>query len=60
MRFTEKDFKVRKALPAYEYIKGIETLCLSAGNQTPNLKTYVLCSGILYGLGEELLYEHFK
>lgn len=33
---------------------------MSAGNSKKNLKTYVLCSGILYGNGEDVFYNHFK
>ena len=33
-------------------MKSLETLCLAAGNKKPNLKSYVLCSGILYGQDE--------
>ncbi|KRX09632.1 P-loop containing nucleoside triphosphate hydrolase [Pseudocohnilembus persalinus] len=59
-KFTENDYTMRKALPKYEILKQIETLCLSAGNQKSNLKTFVLCSGILYGDGEDVLYNHFR
>jgi len=41
-------------------LKALETLCISAGNSKPNLKSYVLCSGILYGNGEDVFYNHFK
>jgi hypothetical protein len=35
-------------------------MCLSAGSSKKNLKTFVLCAGILYGMGELVFYEHFK
>jgi len=60
VRFTEKDLTLRKPLPNYEILKQIETLCISAGNSKANLKSYVLCSGILYGNGEDVFYNHFK
>lgn len=34
-------------------------MCLAAGTAKPNLKTYVVCSGILYGAGENLLHPYF-
>jgi adenylate kinase len=48
-RFSDKDYALRKPALAYEKIKSIETLCLAAGSVKPNLKTYVVCSGLLYG-----------
>lgn len=36
-------------------MKSLETLCLAAGNNKPSLKTYILCSGILYGQEEFVL-----
>lgn len=36
-------------------MKSLETLCLAAGNKKPNLKSYVLCAGILYGQREFVL-----
>lgn len=53
-------------MPEYEFLKSLETLCLSASVSKPHLKSYVLCSGILYGSfvipgdHEFSLYEHFK
>lgn len=41
-------------------MKTLETLCLSAGRSKPNLKTFVLCSGILYGKGEDTFFPLFK
>ena len=52
MRFTEADYTLRKPSQPYAYMKSLETLCLAAGNKKPNLKSYVLCSGILYGQDE--------
>ena len=59
MRFTDKDHSLRKPAPEYEQIKSIETLCLAAGKVKPNLKTYVVCAGLLYGEGETFLSEYF-
>jgi lipoate synthase len=30
---------------------------MTAGKNKPNLKTYVVCSGIVYGYGEDSLYD---
>lgn len=49
VRFSEKDYSLRKPDPSYEKIKSIETLCMAAGKVKPNLKTYIVCSGLLYG-----------
>ncbi|EGR27078.1 hypothetical protein IMG5_201950 [Ichthyophthirius multifiliis] len=59
IRYTEKDYTQRNPLPKYEILKSLETLCISAGNTKPNLKTYVLCAGIQYGNGEDVLYERY-
>lgn len=59
MRYTDKDYVMRKAAPEYERIKSIETLCLAAGNAKPSLKSYVVCSGILYGAGEETFSSYY-
>ena len=58
--YSEKDFTLRKPSTKYESFKSLETLCLSAGNSKKNLKTYVLCSGVLYGNGEDVFFKHFK
>lgn len=34
-------------------------MCLAAGTAKPNLKTYVICSGIIYGAGEKLFQPYF-
>jgi len=41
-------------------MKTLETMCLSAGRANPNLKCYVLCSGIPYGKGEDIFFSLFK
>lgn len=52
LKFTEADYTRRKPLPQYEAIKALETLCISAGNSKDKLKSFVLCAGIQYGMGE--------
>ena len=36
----------------------VETLALA--NTNPNLKTYIVCPGFIYGCGEDLFYDYFK
>ena len=50
---------MRKPDPQYEKMKSIETLCMAAGKVKPELKTYIVCSGVLYGEGERLLAPYF-
>lgn len=38
----------------------IETLALSAANSNPNLKSYIVCPGFIYGGGEDIFYDYFK
>jgi len=33
IKFTEKDYTIRKSNPKYEYYKSIETLCLSINHK---------------------------
>ncbi|KAM3146700.1 hypothetical protein pb186bvf_001230 [Paramecium bursaria] len=58
VRFSEQDYPKRRSLPQYEALRSVESLCLALNK--PNLKTFILCSGILYGMGEQTFYEHFK
>ncbi len=52
VRFTETDYTRRKPFPQFEALKALETMCISAGNSKPKLLSFVLCAGILYGMGE--------
>lgn len=58
--FRERDYFLRRTYTKYNKIKSLETLCLSAGKSKPNLNTYVLCCGLPYGLGEEVLFPILK
>ena len=60
VRFTDKDYTLRRPSPTYEEIKSIETLCLAAGKARESLKSYVLCAGVLYGNGEIVFKEYFE
>ena len=56
--FKEKDFIKRVPSPKFYHDKMVETLALS--NTNPNLKTYIICPGFIYGCGEDLFYDYFK
>jgi len=60
LAYDENDFLLRKAYPKYEGWKTIENLTISAGLNKENLEAYVICSGIIYGKGEEVLEYHFR
>lgn len=55
--YTDKEYNFRRALPAYEYLRSLENQTMAAGKTKENLTTYVLCSGIVYGNGEDSLYD---
>ena len=44
--YKEKDYTWRVPLTKYEIFKSLETLVLSVSKSRPELKSYVLCSGI--------------
>jgi len=65
--FKESQYYMRVPDPAFNHYKFLETLALSIGMPKPNEKpedkklfVYVLCSGLLYGNGEDIFYEYFK
>lgn len=60
INFKEKDFHLRIPNRRFAHFKTLETLALSSVKAQPKLTVYVLCSGILYGSGERIFYDHFK
>ncbi|EGR29553.1 hypothetical protein IMG5_153240 [Ichthyophthirius multifiliis] len=56
--FKESDYKLRQCSEKYIKMKRMEDLILSLKKE--NLKIIVICSGILYGLGELAFKNHFK
>ena len=58
--FRERDYILRRTYSAFQRVKTVETLCLSAGKSNPNLHAYVLCNGLPYGLGEDVLFPVFQ
>ena len=58
--FRERDYILRRTYTKYNKIKSLETLCLSAGKSKQNLNAYVLCLGLPYGLGEDVLFPIYQ
>jgi adenylate kinase len=58
--FKETDFHLRVPHADFEYLKTLETLAMSSVNTQPKLKVHVMCSGIRYGNGERIFYDHFQ
>ena len=58
--FYYKETEYEKRIPnsKYFYYKILESLALS--NNNPNLKTYVICPGFIYGCGEDIFFEYFR
>ena len=57
---TEDDRSLRRTFPKYQFLLSLEDQCLQANAFRPNLRTYVLASGLTYGNGEDLLFNFFK
>lgn len=58
--FKDKDYVLRVPSKKYYHYKMIETIALAAANTNPMLKTYIVCPGLIYGMGEDIFYEYFK
>ena len=58
--FYYKDSEYQKRVPnsRYFYYKILETLAFT--NKNPNLKTYVICPGFVYGCGEDFFFDYFR
>ena len=57
--YTEKDYLKRKPATKYLEYKYIENEALLL-NQKINIKTYIICPGIIYGYGEKTFYSIFR
>ena len=55
--YTNREHSFRRALPSYEYLRTLENQTMAAGKSKEGLRVYVLCAGILYGNGEDALYD---
>jgi adenylate kinase len=58
--YSDKEYSYRRALPSYEYLRSLENKVMLVGKEKPELKTFVLCSGLVYGHGEDSLFEIFE
>ena len=58
--FKETDFHLRVPHKDFEYLKTLETIAMSSTTTQPKLKVHVMCSGIRYGNGERIFYDHFQ
>jgi adenylate kinase len=58
MPWTENDYKSRKYAPEVEFLYEAEEEVLNF--QKENVKCYVVAAGVIYGIEEQLLREHFK
>lgn len=57
--FKESEYRERKSIPKYEMFKWIEKLAKEAASANSMLEVFVLCSGLLYGEGENIFYDFF-
>ena len=55
--YSSKELTYRRSLPSYEYLRTLENQALSIGRSKDTLKVYVVCSGVVYGNGEDALYD---
>ena len=57
--YTEKDYLKRKPALKYFEFKYIENEAINL-NQKVNIKSYVICPGVIYGYGEKHFYSFFR
>ena len=57
--YTEKDYLKRKPALKYFEFKYIENEAINL-NQKANIKSYVICPGVVYGYGEKHFYSFFR
>ncbi|KAL0968935.1 hypothetical protein UPYG_G00220150 [Umbra pygmaea] len=59
--FTEEDYRRRKAHPNFKEHINIEKLVVKLGKKNSSLfSTYVVASGVQYGMGEQVFHYFFK
>ena len=56
--YKETEFDKRIPNSKFFYYKILESLALS--NTNPNLKTYIICPGFIYGCGEDIFFDYFR
>lgn len=57
--FKETDYHLRVPHAKFQHLKTLETVAMSSVKTQPKLRVHVLCSGIRYGNGERIFYDHF-
>jgi len=60
INFKETDFHLRVPHANFQHLKTLETIAMSSVNTQPKLRVHILCSGIRYGNGERIFYDHFQ
>lgn len=58
--FKESDFHLRVPHAKFQHLKTLETVAMSSTVTQPLLRVHVLCSGLRYGNGERIFYDHFQ
>jgi adenylate kinase len=60
--YEDSDYEMRVPLPKYQNLKQLELAALSLGKHNHSLRVHVVCSGFLYGNGEQndIFYELFR
>lgn len=58
--FKETDYHLRVPHAKFQHLKTLETVAMSSVKTQPKLRVHVLCSGIRYGNGERIFYDHFQ
>ena len=56
--YKEEDYPKRIPNSQYYNFKIVETLALQINN--PNVKTYIVCPGFVYGCGEDFFFDYYK
>ena len=60
--FEDNDFEKRVPFPKYQNLKQVEVAALALAKMNDYLRVHVICSGFLYGNGEQndIFYEFFR
>jgi adenylate kinase len=58
--FKDRDFILRVPDKKCYHYKMIETLALSAAQTNQQLKSYIVCPGLIYGYEQTVFYEYYK
>jgi len=58
MRLTEQDLSLRRCPKKFDLIQELERKVMTSARA--HLRTYVICPGLMYGNGEDALFNHFR